>query len=382
MVIEEEIIRTATGDSRGCMVHMPTGTGKTRTAMSAICKLIASHKLRCCWITYQKTLTSQAIHEFTRAWRCRGDSTCRVAYFTGDADTDKREPNIGTMMIFASFGKLSIESQKEEGELAQYIARNADIVFIDESHESQATGRAAALVTMRVFNPGIEFIGLSATPGRTSDSQDEKDLDLAEMYEGRKVTLRFSGYSNPISYLIDNDYMAKPTYRSINREWGDSRRESIEEIIEVTELVRDCIMRHNRIMVFCSSVRISKICASLLELCGHKAFHIDANTPSSLREDTAQKFRESGESPMALFNYNVLGTGFDAPNVSCVMICRVIKSTVLLSQVIGRGLRGIRAGGTKEVEIGIAIPEYDQQAVDVARMFMNWEHLWTETDHD
>ena len=49
-----------------------------------------------------------------------------------------------------------------------------------------------------------------------------------------------------------------------------------------------------------------------------------------------------------LVNYGVLTTGFDAPNTNAVVITRPTTSLVLYSQMIGRGIRGPKMGGTKE----------------------------------
>jgi DNA repair protein RadD len=47
-----------------------------------------------------------------------------------------------------------------------------------------------------------------------------------------------------------------------------------------------------------------------------------------------------------LCNCEVLTTGFDAPKVSHVVMARPTVSQVLYEQMIGRGLRGPRFGGT------------------------------------
>jgi superfamily II DNA or RNA helicase len=49
-----------------------------------------------------------------------------------------------------------------------------------------------------------------------------------------------------------------------------------------------------------------------------------------------------------LCNYGVLTTGFDAPRVRAVVIGRPTASRVLYEQMIGRGMRGPRFGGTDE----------------------------------
>ncbi|WP_218244065.1 hypothetical protein, partial [Pseudomonas sp. 2995-3] len=41
-------------------------------------------------------------------------------------------------------------------------------------------------------------------------------------------------------------------------------------------------------------------------------------------------------------------TGFDAPNTEYIVICRPTTSELLYEQIVGRGLRGPKFGGTEE----------------------------------
>ena len=50
-------------------------------------------------------------------------------------------------------------------------------------------------------------------------------------------------------------------------------------------------------------------------------------------------------------NYGVLATGFDAPKIDVVCIARPTTSPVLYSQMIGRGMRGPKVGGTEQCVI-------------------------------
>ena len=49
-----------------------------------------------------------------------------------------------------------------------------------------------------------------------------------------------------------------------------------------------------------------------------------------------------------LCNYDILTTGFDAPKVDAIINTRLTGSYVLYTQMIGRGLRGPKNGGTKK----------------------------------
>ena len=71
-------------------------------------------------------------------------------------------------------------------------------------------------------------------------------------------------------------------------------------------------------------------------------------------------------------NYGVLTTGFDAPRTSAAVIGRPTLSLVLYSQMIGRALRGPKAGGNKYAEIVTAVdPEFPGFG-KVEKAFRNW----------
>ena len=66
----------------------------------------------------------------------------------------------------------------------------------------------------------------------------------------------------------------------------------------------------------------------------------------SLRRHIVNEFKNGSIS--VLFNYGVLSTGFDAPNINTVMIARPTTSIVLYSQMVGRGMRGRSVGGSEK----------------------------------
>lgn len=50
-------------------------------------------------------------------------------------------------------------------------------------------------------------------------------------------------------------------------------------------------------------------------------------------------------------NHSVLTTGFDAPKTDMVLIARQVFSPVRYMQIVGRGLRGEKNGGTAQCRI-------------------------------
>ena len=67
------------------------------------------------------------------------------------------------------------------------------------------------------------------------------------------------------------------------------------------------------------------------------------DTPKSHRDNNIRDFKNG--TLKVLLNFNVLTTGFDAPNLGTLVIARPTSSVILYSQMIGRALRGKRMGG-------------------------------------
>ena len=66
---------------------------------------------------------------------------------------------------------------------------------------------------------GLPLLGLSATPGRTWNDLHE-DQRLADFFFRRSVPLEVPGYDSPIDYLVDEGYLAKTDFVSLNYTGG------------------------------------------------------------------------------------------------------------------------------------------------------------------
>ena len=99
-------------------------------------------------------------------------------------------------------------------------------------------------------------------------------------------------------------------------------------------------------VVFACSVDHASKLAVRFAAQGFLSAAIDCRMRKSLRRRSVLEFKRGNIA--ALFNYGVLSTGFDAPNIRCVVIARPTSSVVLYSQMVGRGLRGKRVGGNEQ----------------------------------
>ena len=94
---------------------------------------------------------------------------------------------------------------------------------------------------------------------------------------------------------------------------------------------------------------------------------------SSSRRDVINKFRNGDIS--VLINFGVLSTGFDAPEIQTLVIARPTTSLILYSQMIGRGLRGLKVGGNKEVTV-IDVKDNFSAYGDLDEMYNHFSDYW------
>lgn len=90
-------------------------------------------------------------------------------------------------------------------------------------------------------------------------------------------------------------------------------------------------------LAFCVSVNHAHALADEFSSAGIASAAIDGKTPPHERRDIIAKF-STGETKV-IANCGVLTEGFDAPSISAVLMARPTKSTLLYTQIIGRGTR-------------------------------------------
>lgn len=382
---------------RKLVLHMPTGSGKTRTAMHVIARHLITHEPTIvCWLAQNAELLEQAAGEFAAAWNKLGNRHLNTVRFWGHRNPDILQIRDG--VIVAGLAKMHAIDNRDP----QTVLRLADrisLVIIDEAHQAIAPTYASVLSALYTKRSSTGLLGLTATPGRTWSNISE-DQALSEFFDGIKVTLDVEGYSDPIAFLIENEYLAKPVFRTLNSEAGVRLSESdilelsstidvpdaileslgadtqrnLKILVELEELVK----RHSRIIVFAPSVESARLLAAILTVRGHDSEVVTGATPPSERDRIIRRFRSNASQAMILCNFGVLTTGFDAPAISAALIARPTKSLVLFSQMVGRATRGPKAGGNTDAEIVTVVDPHLPGFGSIADAFKNWEDVWHE----
>ena len=383
------------GSKPRVVLHMPTGSGKTRTAMNIIANHLGnSEPTLVIWLAYSEELCEQAVDEFQKAWRHLGDRNIEIYRFWGHYSIKPEELHDG--ILIAGLSK-TFSAAKKSLHFISELGKRVSLVVMDEAHTAVAETYKLVIDTLLVQRPTISLIGLTATPGRTWNNI-SLDKELASFFYKQKVTLNIEGYSNPVDFLIHEGYLAKVDFLPLLYEGGgklsavdlkniqesldippsilkriaDDDKRNLKIILETEKLSK----KHKRIIVFGTTVEHSDLIATILRARGFNATSITSKTRELLRKKAIAEFKDDGSDVKILCNYGVLTTGFDAPKTSAAVIARPTKSLVLYSQMVGRAIRGIKAGGNEFAQVVTIIDRELPGFNSVSDAFTNWEDIW------
>lgn len=370
------------------MLHMPTGSGKTRTAMTLLCDLLREKDCTIIWIASTSELCDQAADEFVKAWSFLGNKDTALGKLYGKHQIDLNIWEHG--MLVCSIQKLHAIYSKDPIDL-NLLGQKSSFVVFDEAHQSLAPTYLNAVERLLHFNRDSSLLGLSATPGRTYDDIDE-DKKLADIYDAKKILLKVDGYPNPLEYMYEAGFLARPYFRSVHYTSSNTPQTSKdldysnkylkqigEDAVRNKLIVEDCqslLSLHKRIIVFAPSVDSANVIAMELSRRGVWAKSLTGESDMEERSEFVHDFKEDDEQSKVLCNYGVLTAGFDAPRTTAVLIARPTKSLILFCQMVGRAMRGAAVGGSDTCEIVTVVDTTLPGFRDLAEAIYNWEDVW------
>lgn len=374
------------------VIQMPTGSGKTRTAMEIISWMIVNSGCDVIWLAHSGELCAQAAESFTDAWRHLGDrSVCLARHFGESVDNNPEEAFDGPIFTVTSFQQMQRQVDSPE-RLPSFIRRErVGLIVVDEAHKVIAP--TYKRVTRFLIGPQTACIGLTATPGRSVINLDENE-ELASFFFQRIVSFDTKG-QDPIRYLRERKVLAQADYvplrTNITFELTAPERQAAERFLdvpagflkrvgansirnaEIVKRLQSLEQGGRQILFFGCSVEHSRFICSVLSYLGIEAAHIDGTTPNESRQGAIERFRRGDLK--VLCNFEVLSTGFDAPKTDVVFVSRPTASLVLYSQMVGRGLRGPAVGGTDSCMI-VDVKDNIVGFSDISKTYSYFEEYW------
>ncbi len=258
-------------------------------------------------------------------------------------------------------------------------------LIVDEAHHSTAKTYRRVIDYVKKKVPSVKLIGLTATPFRTEE--EEQGL-LAKIYsdgiKGGQVVHGDIGitYQIGLKELINRQILSKPIFESYytDEEYGDSLGldawESIQHLDTLPDDVAEQIAvsaarnklivdtylakqkEYGQTIVFAINVVHAIQLSALFNKSKVKADFVVSDIKDSVtgvtisRKENDRKLEAYRQGQLqVLINVNILTEGVDLPQTKTVFLARPTVSSILMTQMIGRALRGVKAGGTASAYI-------------------------------
>ena len=402
------------------LVHMPTGTGKTKTSMHTLVhyyNFTLKKKGAVIWLAHTTELLQQAYETFAGVWAHLGDGQVNTYKLWGARNIPVPKDGFNGI-LFCGIQKLQSIKQSQP-DLFNQIASCARLIVFDEAHKAAANETRQLVEALMWMPPGYEdrsLVGLTATPGRTTLTSDENKL-LSDMFENRLIGvdvnvvnqmnmtqdayLNYTAEDNAIKYFQNSRILAnirkeQLTYeeqfttaelkkiktKMLENGYVDFSKTALEVIGKnrsrnkaIMDKLRELSTSQTPTIVFACSVPHAKLLSFMLSLEDIPNALVLGEMNSVDRANAIASFKDRENPINILINYEVLTTGFDSTNIRCVFITRPTQSIVLYSQMLGRGLRGPMMGGNAEcllVDIKDNLGKYD-----ATMAFSHFDAYWS-----
>lgn len=312
-------------------IAMPTGTGKS-VVIAEIAKRVADKGGRVLVLARSRELLVQNNSRFTQI---DPKGLKRAGVYSaglGLRQTEEQVTFAGVQSVYkraAEFGHI-------------------DAIVVDESHQisSDKDSQYQQLIRgLREINSGCRFIGLTATPYR---------LDGGINYGGKNTLFDRLSYNTPLSLMFDEGYLTKPItlptsqvdltgVRKTAGEYNKGEMQSAmldywvkgNKTLEILQAAneKDC----KSVVVYCSGIAHAELVHHELLQLGETSVCVTGETLPIIRATSLDLF--ANRKKRWIINVDVLTTGWDAPNVDCVVMARATASAGLFLQIVGRGTR-------------------------------------------
>lgn len=362
------------GIQSGLMV-MPTGSGKTFTAVYWLLNRAVAKGYKIVWLVHRQELVSQA--EATFVSQCPllkeyGMKKIRIISVSGIhlhmSSASRAEINVCSIQSVANkYGYRFISR------MLGVQGKEKLIVVIDEAHHAVSPSYQKVLNRFMQINPNTCILGLTATPTRM------QTLDRNKLYNLFKVTQNIDNncgtdkgfiYEISLKQLILNGALAKPIYERVKTEIDAdiefdltlSDELFFKQFGELSEKIKNQIAesekrnglivnqylnnrdKYGKTLIFAINREHARTLCNLFIKNDVSCDYVISDKPNSA--ETIERFRNNEFE--VLINVQIMTEGTDVPDIKSVFMTRETNSDSLMMQMIGRGLRGEAAGGTKE----------------------------------
>lgn len=355
------------------LLVIPTGGGKTLTAVQWVLRNIINNNKKVLWLAHRHELLEQALsavkrNSYSNLINKRKEFRYRIISGQHDRPVNiKKDDDI----IVASKDSLN---RGLNYLINNWLKDNREIfLIVDEAHHTTAKTYRKIIDSLNENAEKLGILGLTATPFRTAES--EKGL-LKRIYENDIV------YKVDLRTLISRGILSEPIFKELDTEIDMTKELSEQDIKsiqafdslpeDIAKHIAENKVRNNRIvqeyldnkseygklLVFAvnkvHAIELNKLfndrgIASEYVISAEKDMETGVDLSNEANKERIRKFRDNEID--VLINVNILTEGTDLPDVQTVFLTRPTVSSILMTQMIGRALRGTKAGGTEKAYI-------------------------------
>lgn len=207
---------------------------------------------------------------------------------------------------------------------------HVDVVLVDEAHliPVEGTGMYLSFIeALKQVNPNLTVIGFTATPYRLKHGMitDEPAIFKGPIVETIGIReLQDRGY---LAMLRSKSTKEKLSTKGVKIQGGDFVEKDLQRVINQDGTSRSVVKEtlskiegRNHVLFFCCGIEHAERMRDLLIEAGETAETVSAKTPKKERDDIIARFK-NGEIRF-LTNTSVLTTGFDYPDIDCIVMMR------------------------------------------------------------
>jgi superfamily II DNA or RNA helicase len=312
-----------------------TGGGKTIVFASLIDRMLQRGE-RALVIAHRKELLTQACEKITHV-----APSLHVELEQAENKASKVISGFAASMRGIDRSVVVASVQTLAGKRLQKWAPDTfSLIIVDEAHHSTSKAYRDIFEHFGCMRSGgTRLVGVTATPLRSDRvamghvfQEITVDYGIRELIalghlcpvRARKITSEISLASVALSH---GDYVAADLERTV-------------DVSERNELVVSAYEEHapgDRAIVFTAGVNHAHHIAELFRSRGIAARSVWGAMDKTARHEALSTYH-TGET-LVLTNFGVLTEGFDAPDTRCIILARPTKSSLVVTQMIGRGTR-------------------------------------------
>lgn len=382
----------------GTIIALPTGSGKTFTAVRFLTKHVLSNEYKVLWLAHTHHLLEQAYYSFGPA-----NKEVRKGYEVGWIQEPKTQLNIRVVsgtphhynvnqiketddVVIATLQTASNAYKKAHPDFIEFIdsADGKLLVVFDEAHHAPAPTYRNLILSLRDNYPEMHVLGLTATPTHFDIKKRGwlREIFPQEIVSQAQVKDLMLEEILAEPYIEENGTRFTPQFDEQEfLKWREAGKKKIPEHIitqlasnrERNQFIADTYVqdkeRYGKTIMFADRWHQCEQLSTFLQDQGIRADTMFTRTDNERNAVVLDRFRNNELD--VVINIKMLTEGTDVPDVDTVFVTRQTTSPISITQMVGRALRGRRFGGTDKANLVFFYDDWQKT--------INWAEWDTET---